>query len=83
MDGVLYIISGRGWSQVFGTIFEDNDLGRDPEHDILWSEVEEQGWGCSCVMRYQEETRKDGNGESGHVEGVGYQVRRNEYHLRF
>ena len=26
-------ISGRGWSQGFGTIFKYGDLGRDPEHD--------------------------------------------------
>ena len=54
-------ISGRGWSQGFGAIFKDGDLGRDPEHDI-WSQVEEWGWGCSCGMGYLEETRKDGNG---------------------
>ena len=54
-------ISGRGWSQGFGAIFKDGDLGRDPEHDI-WSQDEEWGWGCSCVMGYLEETRKDGNG---------------------
>ena len=33
VDGVLHTISGRGWSQGFGAIFEDSDLGRDPEHD--------------------------------------------------
>ena len=26
-------ISGRGWNQGFGAIFEDGDLGRDPDHD--------------------------------------------------
>ena len=54
-------ISGRGWSQGFGAIFKDGDLGRDREHDI-WYQVDELGWGCSCVMRYLEETRKDRNG---------------------
>ena len=62
-------ISGRGWSQGFGAIFEDGDLGRDPEHDILWSQVEERGWGCSCAIGYLVETRKDGNEESGRVCG--------------
>ena len=33
VDGVLHTISGKGWSQGFGAIFEDGDLGRDPEHD--------------------------------------------------
>ena len=60
-------VSGRGWKRGFGDIFEDSDLGRDPEHDILW--FEEQGWGCSCVIGYLVETRKDGNEESGRVCG--------------
>ena len=54
-------ISVRGWSQGVRAIFEDGDLRRDPEHDI-WSQDEEWGWGCSCVMGYLEETRNDGNG---------------------
>ena len=56
----LVTISGRGWSQGVGAIFEDGDLGRDPEHDI-WSQDEDWGWGCSCVMGYLEETRNDEN----------------------
>ena len=33
VDGVLHTVSGRGWSQGFGAIFKDGDLGRDSKHD--------------------------------------------------
>ena len=36
--------------------------------DILWSQVEELGWGFCCDMGYLEETREDGK----HQENKGF-----------
>ena len=79
-------ISGRGWSQGFGAIFEDGDLGRDPEHDNKLKNGVGDVLALWDIWRRRERTgmgKLDRYVLGGYVEGVGYRVRWSAYHLRF